>query len=74
MFMQALSCDAVSIIVRDGSTAGQEVPHVHVHLIPRYTGDQAHDFRSGSYGADDAAINAALADMASKLQTHWPAL
>jgi diadenosine tetraphosphate (Ap4A) HIT family hydrolase len=22
-----------------GATAGQTVPHVHIHLIPRYTGD-----------------------------------
>jgi diadenosine tetraphosphate (Ap4A) HIT family hydrolase len=26
--------------VNDGAAAGQTVPHVHVHLIPRYDGDQ----------------------------------
>jgi diadenosine tetraphosphate (Ap4A) HIT family hydrolase len=26
--------------INDGAAAGQTVPHVHVHLIPRYVGDQ----------------------------------
>ncbi len=26
--------------VNDGVAAGQTVPHLHIHLIPRYTGDQ----------------------------------
>lgn len=30
---------AYNIGVNDGPTAGQTIPHVHVHLIPRYAGD-----------------------------------
>jgi diadenosine tetraphosphate (Ap4A) HIT family hydrolase len=26
--------------VNDGTAAGQTIPHVHLHLIPRYGGDQ----------------------------------
>lgn len=26
--------------INDGPAAGQTVPHLHVHLIPRYVGDQ----------------------------------
>ena len=29
-----------NIGINDGSAAGQTVPHLHVHLIPRYSGDQ----------------------------------
>ena len=29
-----------NIGVNDGAAAGQTVPHLHVHLIPRYAGDQ----------------------------------
>src|SRR5574343_119579 len=29
-----------NIGVNDGPAAGQTVPHLHVHLIPRYLGDQ----------------------------------
>ncbi len=35
-----------NIGVNDGPAAGQTVPHLHMHLIPRYAGDQA-DPRGG---------------------------
>jgi len=28
-----------NIGINDGATAGQTVPHLHIHLIPRYEGD-----------------------------------
>lgn len=28
-----------TIGINDGAAAGQTVPHLHIHLIPRYTGD-----------------------------------
>ena len=28
-----------NIGINDGAAAGQTVPHVHIHLIPRYNGD-----------------------------------
>ena len=34
------SSDAFNIGVNDGEVAGQTVMHLHVHLIPRYQGDQ----------------------------------
>jgi diadenosine tetraphosphate (Ap4A) HIT family hydrolase len=35
-----------NIGINDGMQAGQTVPHLHIHLIPRYTGDVA-DPRGG---------------------------
>lgn len=35
-----------NIGINDGATAGQTVPHLHIHLIPRYQGDVA-DPRGG---------------------------
>ena len=32
--------DGFNIGINDGSAAGQTVSHLHVHLIPRYRGDQ----------------------------------
>lgn len=32
-------CDSFNVAVQDGSGAGQSVPHVHVHILPRYKGD-----------------------------------
>jgi diadenosine tetraphosphate (Ap4A) HIT family hydrolase len=31
--------DGFNIGINDGEAAGQTVPHLHVHLIPRYKGD-----------------------------------
>ena len=33
------SPDGYNIGINDGQTAGQTVPHLHIHLIPRYVGD-----------------------------------
>ena len=38
--------DGYNIGINDGTSAGQTVPHVHIHLIPRYAGDAA-DPRGG---------------------------
>jgi diadenosine tetraphosphate (Ap4A) HIT family hydrolase len=31
--------DAFNLGINDGPAAGQTVPHLHLHLIPRYAGD-----------------------------------
>ena len=31
--------DGYNVGVNVGETAGQSVPHIHIHMIPRYTGD-----------------------------------
>jgi histidine triad (HIT) family protein len=35
----AVDADGVTVAVNDGPAAGQEVPHVHVHLVPRFGED-----------------------------------
>lgn len=37
--MRDLGVDAFTIGLNDGVTAGQTVPHAHVHVIPRREGD-----------------------------------
>jgi histidine triad (HIT) family protein len=32
-------CEAVTFSVADGVAAGQDVPHTHLHVVPRRTGD-----------------------------------
>lgn len=34
-----LRCEGINLFLADGAVAGQEVPHVHLHVLPRYTGD-----------------------------------
>lgn len=41
---KALACDYVQI-----SVVGEEVPHVHIHLIPRYFDDTLHGWERKKY-------------------------
>lgn len=36
---RAVDADGMTVAVNDGEAAGQEVPHVHGHLVPRFEGD-----------------------------------
>ncbi len=36
---EKLGCDGFNVGWNDGSIAGQAVPHLHVHVFPRYEGD-----------------------------------
>ena len=35
----AVEAGGVTLGVNDGEAAGQEVPHTHIHLVPRFEGD-----------------------------------
>lgn len=37
-----IKCEAVNLYLADGRAAGQDVMHVHLHVIPRYRGDGHH--------------------------------
>jgi histidine triad (HIT) family protein len=34
-----LRCEGINLFLADGSVAGQEIAHVHLHVIPRFTDD-----------------------------------
>ena len=36
---RGVRCEAVNLFLADGEAAGQDVFHVHLHVIPRYRGD-----------------------------------
>ncbi len=36
---KVLNCDGYNVVQNNGETAGQTVFHFHMHLIPRYEGD-----------------------------------
>jgi diadenosine tetraphosphate (Ap4A) HIT family hydrolase len=45
-----LRCDGVNFHLADGAAAGQEVMHVHLHVIPRWRNDGAGMRRPAGYG------------------------
>lgn len=47
------AASGLTLVVQDGAAAGQTVPHVHVHVIPRHGGDFARN--DDVYDAVDAA-------------------
>ena len=63
---QATAAPALSVLVRDGKQAGQEVPHVHIHFIPRHDGQESHRFGSGPQ-----ASSKAISDMAAQIRSCW---
>ena len=34
-----LGAEGTNIMINNGPASGQEVPHLHIHVIPRYSGD-----------------------------------
>jgi histidine triad (HIT) family protein len=42
-------CEGVNLFLADGEAAGQEIPHVHLHVLPRYEGDPFRIDREGGW-------------------------
>ena len=64
--MDGLSADGVNIMQNNGAAAGQEVPHIHVHVIPRFKDDGHHwNWNPKKYDDFDE-----MNDLAAKIQNH----
>jgi diadenosine tetraphosphate (Ap4A) HIT family hydrolase len=64
-----LRCEAVNLFVADGTAAGQEVAHAHLHVIPRFAGDGFGLRHAPGYGAtlSAEAMDATAALIRSRL-------
>jgi diadenosine tetraphosphate (Ap4A) HIT family hydrolase len=56
-----LKCEGANFHLADGKVAGQDVMHVHLHVIPRFKGDGVKfgyrsDYRPSREGLDDVAL------------------
>ncbi len=63
---RATGATAVNLVLNDGPEAGQVVPHVHLHVIPRTAGDGRPPFSAHLSYADGA-----LAQMGATLRAAW---
>jgi histidine triad (HIT) family protein len=62
-----LRCEGVNLLLSDGEAAGQEVFHVHLHVLPRWAGD-GFGFRRPARDRDDAP-RAELDEAAARIHT-----
>jgi len=64
-----LRCEGINLFVADGEAAGQEVFHVHVHVLPRFEGDPFRVVREG--GRVQPQARSELDGIAERLRTAW---
>lgn len=62
----ATGADGINITTNVGAAAGQEIFHMHWHVIPRYAGDGLHRFPQKEYGSKEEAL-AVLSQIKSEL-------
>ena len=60
---KAMNTDGISIIQQNGKAANQDIPHLHVHVIPRYNGQKMPSFSETS-----EAKREQLSQTAAKIQ------
>ena len=64
--MNGLGADGVNIIQNNGAAAGQEVSHIHVHVIPRFNDDGHHwNWNAKKYESFDE-----MTELAEKMLKH----
>jgi histidine triad (HIT) family protein len=61
-------CEGVNLFVADGEVAGQDVDHVHVHVLPRFDGDP---FRIDREGGWEERPRVELDEVAHALRSVW---
>ena len=65
----AVDADAQTVAVNDGPAAGQEVPHMHVHIVPRFEGDGGGPIHAIA-GARPDLSDAELDDIAGNIEAR----
>jgi len=62
---KATNADGISIIQQNGKAAGQDIFHIHIHVIPRFEGQKLKSFNELKE-VDRASLN----EMAKKIKHH----
>jgi histidine triad (HIT) family protein len=62
----SLKPDGFTIGINDGVGGGQGAPHLHMHVIPRWTGDKGGNL----HGVVNFKTNETVADIAKKICTQ----
>ncbi|QDX40336.1 HIT family protein [Salarchaeum sp. JOR-1] len=71
----AVDADGSNVGFNNGAAAGQEVPHVHAHIVPRFEGDGGnpiHAVAGSPPDLDDDDLDALADDIAAAAGDHTP--
>jgi histidine triad (HIT) family protein len=63
-----IRCEGVNVFMNDGATASQTVDHVHMHVVPRYTGDSFRTPDVARAHADSAQLLMVAARLSAALR------
>ncbi|HET7854613.1 MAG TPA: HIT family protein, partial [Candidatus Methylomirabilis sp.] len=63
----ALGAAGFNLGINNGKVAGQEVFHVHIHIIPRYPGDGGGSMKSVAHFKGKESLEAIAAKIRSSL-------
>lgn len=66
MYNSEIAMTGANFLLNDGSDAGQEIAHLHIHVIPRNTSDGVRMFHRSSGGVERAELDA----IAGKIAAH----
>jgi histidine triad (HIT) family protein len=61
-----IKTEAVNLLLSDGEVAGQEISHVHLHIIPRFRGDNF----SFSFPNNESPTREDLDEISEEIKGH----
>lgn len=64
-----IRAEGVNFWIADGEVAGQEVPHAHLHVLPRFRGDGFRVVKDGGWAEPQPRVE--LDAAAAELRERW---
>ncbi len=68
-----IACEGINLFLADGEAAMQDVFHVHLHVIPRFAGDQFRISADWSQRPPRRELDALAAAISDAYEQIWPA-